>query len=138
MSSADYTVKPNAQIMFRKSNFDSPVIWRIFLHAICFIRNVYKEQFLVLVKFIKLVRNWLVKSSKVYKVLRNKTSQKWHLEKKMPICKKKIHLCTVICYGGSLFKTGINILQISLTNHVYRCSWNFYFKKNYMKKLYLI
>ena len=64
-------------------------MWTGWIHAIYFIRNVYKERFLVLVKIIKLVRNWLVKSSKVYKVLRNKTSQKWHLEKKMPICKKK-------------------------------------------------
>ena len=46
---------------------------------------------------------------------------------------EKIHLCTVICYGGSLFKTGINILQISLTNHVYRHRCNLYFKEIHEK-----
>ena len=46
------------------------------LHVLSFIRNVYKERFLVLVKSIEIVRNGLVKSSKTIKLLRNGTSQK--------------------------------------------------------------
>ena len=46
------------------------------VHLLSFIRNVYKERFLVLVKSIEIVRNGLVKSSKTIKLLRNGTSQK--------------------------------------------------------------
>ena len=47
-----------------------------YIHLLSFIRNVYKERFLVLVKSIEIVRNGLVKSSKTIKLLRNGTSQK--------------------------------------------------------------
>ena len=55
-----------------------PFVWTShdFLHLLLFIRDVYKERFLVLVKSIEIVRNRLVKSSKTIKLLRNGTSQK--------------------------------------------------------------
>ena len=47
-----------------------------YMHSLSFIRNVYKERFLVLVKNSKSVRNKLAKSAPLSRKLRNKTSQK--------------------------------------------------------------
>ena len=48
---------------------------RISNTSLCFIRNVYKERFLVLVKNSKSTRNRIAKSAPMSRKLRNETSQ---------------------------------------------------------------
>ena len=73
---SDFVICPfTLYVPIKMSNLATRASWKFWLHTLCFIRNVYKERFWPLVKFLGKIRNGLaifkkIKEQKLWNILK--------------------------------------------------------------------